>query len=97
MILKVNFANRVDPDQTAHRSSLITVHTVCLYAKIGLKSLQEYSADDINRRHFHMHVFLAFSGLKRYRTVTKQENVKRSRISTPRRGDSNEYPQSMFF
>ena len=34
------------------RSSLIRVHTVCLYAKIGLKSLQEYSADDINRRHF---------------------------------------------
>ena len=31
------------------RSSLIWVHTVCLYAKIGLKSLQEYSADDINR------------------------------------------------
>ena len=34
------------------RSSLIRVHTVCLYAKIGLKSLQEYSADDINRQHF---------------------------------------------
>ena len=31
------------------RSSLIWVHTVCLYAKKGLKSLQEYSADDINR------------------------------------------------
>ena len=27
------------------------VHTVCLYAKIGLKSLQEFSADDINRQH----------------------------------------------
>ena len=24
------------------------VHTVCLYAKIGLESLQEYSVDDIN-------------------------------------------------
>ena len=48
MILKVIFANSVDPDQTA---LLIRVHTVCLYAKIGLKSLQEYSADDINRRH----------------------------------------------
>ena len=34
--------------------SLIRVHTVCLYAKIGLKSLQEYSADNINRRHFQM-------------------------------------------
>ena len=32
------------------RSSLICVHTVCLYAKIGLKSLQVNSADDINRR-----------------------------------------------
>ena len=42
------------------RSSLIWVHTVCLYAKIGLKSLQGYSADDINRRHFQMRVFLAF-------------------------------------
>ena len=38
----------------------IWVHTVCLYAKIGLKSLQEYSADDINRQHFQMQVFLAF-------------------------------------
>ena len=27
--------------------------------KIGLKSLQEYSADDINRQHFQMQVFLA--------------------------------------
>ena len=36
------------------------VHTVCLYAKIGLKSLQEYSADNINRRHIQMQVFLAF-------------------------------------
>ena len=41
MILKVIFANSVDPDQTA---PLIRVHTVCLYAKIGLKSLQKYSA-----------------------------------------------------
>ena len=28
--------------------------------EIGLKSLQEYSADDINRQHFQMQVFLAF-------------------------------------
>ena len=56
VILKVIFANSVDPDQTA----LIWVHTVCQYAKIGLKSFQEYSADDINRRHFQMQVFLAF-------------------------------------
>ena len=41
------------------RSSLIRVMTVCMYAKIGLKSLQEYSADDINRQHFQMQVFFA--------------------------------------
>ena len=41
------------------RSSLIWVHTVCWYAKIGLKSLQKYSADVINRRHFQMQFFLA--------------------------------------
>ena len=45
VILKVIFANIVDPDQIAR--SLIWVHTVCLYAKIGLKNLQEYSADNI--------------------------------------------------
>ena len=60
VILKVIFANGLDPDQTAPRSSLIRVHTVCLYAKVGLKSLQEYSAENINRRHFQMQVFLAF-------------------------------------
>ena len=61
MILKVIFANSVDPDQTAPLgASLIRVHTVCLYAKIDFKSLQEYSADDISRRHFQMQVFLAF-------------------------------------
>ena len=49
------------------RSSLIWVHTVCLYAKIGLKSLQEYSADDINRRHFQMQFFLALQGLSHCR------------------------------
>ena len=37
MIKKVIFANSADPD-------LIKVHTVYLYAKIGFKSLQEYSA-----------------------------------------------------
>ena len=56
VILKVIFTNSVDRD----RSSVIWVYAVCLYAKIGLKSLQEYSADDINRRHFQMQVFLAF-------------------------------------
>ena len=51
-------------------SSLIMVHTVYLYAKIGLKSLQEYSADDINRRHSQMqlqirkHSYLAYQCLR---------------------------------
>ena len=62
MILKVISANSVDPDQTA--PLLNCVHTVCLYAKIGLKSLQEYSADDINRRHFQVQFFLALKGLR---------------------------------
>ena len=48
------------------RSSLIRVHAVCLYAKIGLKSLQEYSADDINRRHFQMQVFLGVLRVKSF-------------------------------
>ena len=39
--------------------SIRLLHNVCLYAKLGLKSLQEYSADDINRRHFQMQFFLA--------------------------------------
>ena len=46
------------------RSSLIRAHAVCLYAKIGLKSLQEYSADDISRWHFQMQVFLAFYNVR---------------------------------
>ena len=58
VILKDILSNSMDPDQTS--SSLIRVHIICLYAKIGLKTLQEYSADDINRRHFQMQVFLAF-------------------------------------
>ena len=45
VILKVISANSVAPDQTA---------------PLGLKSLQEYSADNINRRHFQMQIFLAF-------------------------------------
>ena len=43
VILKVIFANNVDPDQ---RSSLIWVHTVWRYAKIGLKFARIFS-----RRH----------------------------------------------
>ena len=65
MILKVIFANSVDPDQTA-RSSLIRGHTVCVYAKICMKNLQEYRHKqttfsdagflDILRVYGHIHV-----------------------------------------
>ena len=62
--IKSHFCKQCGPrSYCSFRSSLIWVHTVCLYANIGLKSLQEYSADDINRRHFQMQVFLAFEGL----------------------------------
>ena len=42
--LKVIFANSVDRSDCFSQG-----RTVCLYAKIGLKSLQKYSTDDINR------------------------------------------------
>ena len=52
---KSHFCKQCGPiSDCSSRNSLIRVNTVCLYAKIGLKSLQEYSADDINRRHFQM-------------------------------------------
>ena len=58
---KSHFCKQCGPrSDCSCRSSLIKVHTVCLYANIGLKSLQENSEDDINRRHFQMQVFLAF-------------------------------------
>ena len=57
-VLKVIFANIVDPDQTAEQSDQ---GPHCLpVCKIGLKNLQEYLADDVNRVHFQMQVFLAF-------------------------------------
>ena len=61
VILKIIFfCKQCGPrSDCSRRSSLIRVHTVCLYAKICLNSLQEYSADDVNRRHFQMQVFLA--------------------------------------
>ena len=79
LILKVIFANNVDPDQTA------PLDTVCLYTKIDLKSLQEYSADDINRRHFQMQVFLAFYGLKSYEDdqwVIRKDAVQRNAVES---------------
>ena len=60
LVILSHFCKQCGPrSDCSFRSSLIWVHTVCLYAKIGLKSLQEYSADDINRRHFQIQVFLA--------------------------------------
>ena len=52
---KSHFYKQCGPrSDCSSRSSLIRVHTVCLYAEKGLKSLQEYSADNINRQHFQM-------------------------------------------
>ena len=59
---KSHFCKQYGSRSDCPTSSLIRAHTVCLYAKIGLKSLQEYSADDINRRHFQMQVFWHFKG-----------------------------------
>ena len=54
---KSHFCKQCGPrSDCSFRSSLISVHNVCLYAKIGLKSLREYSADDINRRHFQVYI-----------------------------------------
>ena len=46
-------ANSVDPDQTAHRSSLLCVHTVCFVSN----ARQLFAADDLSRRHSQMHFF----------------------------------------
>ena len=48
----------MDLDQIAPLGAVIWVHIVCLYTKIGLKSLQEYSADDINSLLYHLLVIL---------------------------------------
>ena len=59
LVILSHFCKQCGPrSDRSFRSSLIRVHTVCLYAKIGLKSVQEYSADDLNRRHFRMQFFL---------------------------------------
>ena len=55
MILKVIFANSVDPDQTAPLGAVWSESILFAFMlKVCLKSLQEDAADDINRRHFHM-------------------------------------------
>ena len=61
-IMAYMYANKADKSRSdcSSRSSLIRVHIVCKYAKIGLKNLKDYSADGINSRHFLMQVFLAF-------------------------------------
>ena len=51
-------ANSVDPDQTAPRSSLFWVHTVCFYTKFVSNVRQLFAADDFSRRHFQMHFIL---------------------------------------
>ena len=66
MILKVISANSVDLDQTAS-----WVHTVCLYAKIGLKSLQEYSVDDIKQTTFSDAGFLGVLRVKIIKELSK--------------------------
>ena len=46
---KSHFCKQCGPrPDCSSSSSLIKVHTVCLYAKLDLKSLQEYSADNID-------------------------------------------------
>ena len=62
---KSHFCKQCGPrSDCSFRSSLIWVHTVCLYAEIGLKVCKNiHSADDINRWHFQMQVFLALWGL----------------------------------
>ena len=50
---KSHFCKQCGPrSDCSSRSSLIRVHTAFLYAKIGLKSLQEYSADDMKQTTF---------------------------------------------
>ena len=51
-------ANSVDPDQTAHRSSLFWVHAVCFHTKFVSNVSQLFAADDFSRRHLQMHFFL---------------------------------------
>ena len=59
VILKVIFANSVDPDQTAPLGAVWSGSTLFAYMQnVSLKSLQEDAADDISRLHFQMQIFL---------------------------------------
>ena len=51
-------ANRLDPDQTAPRSSLFWVHAVCLFTEFVSNVGLLFAADDFSRRHFQMHLSL---------------------------------------
>ena len=67
VIVKVIFANSVNPDQTAPLRAVWSGSTLFagMQKKKGLKSLQEYSTDNINR-HFQLQVFMAFYGLTHF-------------------------------
>ena len=58
------FKQRGPRSYCSSRSSLIRVHTVCLDAKIGFKSLQEYSADDKKQTTFSDAGFLGILRVK---------------------------------
>ena len=69
---KSHFCKQCGPrSDCPFRSSLIWVHTLCLYAKIGLKSLQEYSADDVNRQQMSDAGFLGALGVK----IAQEQNI----------------------
>ena len=59
-LLNASITNSEDPDQI----SLISVHAVCLYGEIyDVYQLHVDAADDIVRRHYYMHCFVAAKGL----------------------------------
>ena len=67
--------------------------------KVCLKSLQEDAADDINRRHFQMQVFLALLGLTKAiddLLISPHKRILWLPIRATLRGASNEDEQHMF-
>ena len=62
----------MDPDQTAPLGAVWSGSALFAYMqKVCLKSLQVDAADDINRWHFQMRVFLAFYGLSSFYSLKK--------------------------
>ena len=55
--------NSVNPDQTVPRSSVFWAMLFASILKFASNVRQFFAAADFNRRHFHMHFFLAL-GLK---------------------------------